>query len=141
MLYDSERARQPKADTPDRTTRRAAQRPKAEPVPAPRDGPAGTANAGRTQVTEHRLLSVEELERLAARLQQAVNDFANSPRHAVEEADSALAEMVTYLTNALAARQSALRANWQGQGTRAETDELRVALEQYWETANRVLAI
>ncbi|MER0445851.1 hypothetical protein ABR738_14995 [Streptomyces sp. Edi4] len=49
--------------------------------------------------------------------------------------------MVTYLTNALAARQSALRANWQGQGTRAETDELRVALEQYWETANRVLAI
>ncbi|MEU8962822.1 hypothetical protein AB0C89_14110 [Streptomyces sp. NPDC048491] len=141
MLYDSERARQPKADTPDLDKRRAARNAGAEPVRASREGSTGSANPARTQVSEHRLLSAGERELLAVRLQQAVTNFLDSPRQSVEEADSALTEVVTHLTKALADRQKTLRANWQSQDTRVETEELRVALQQYRETTERLLGI
>ncbi|MFE9534800.1 hypothetical protein [Streptomyces sp. NPDC006691] len=139
MLYDSERARQPKAETPDLGKRRAARTAGAEPVQAPREGSTGSANPARTQVSAHRLLPADEREQLAGRLQQAVTSFLDSPRQAVEEADSALTEVVTQLTNALADRQNTLRANWQSQDTRVGTEELRVALQQYRETTERLL--
>ncbi|MFE9558988.1 hypothetical protein ACFYOD_36760 [Streptomyces sp. NPDC006703] len=142
MLYDSERARQPKADPPDRTTRRASQTTGPEPAQAPGDGRTGSANAVRTQVAEHRLLSADEREELAIRLQRAVDNFVDSTHRAVEEADHALADMVTCLTNALAARQQGtLRANWQRQENRVESEELRIALQEYREATVRMLAL
>ncbi|MFI6473129.1 hypothetical protein ACIBL5_23055 [Streptomyces sp. NPDC050516] len=143
MLYDSERARQPAAEGPDLTKQKAPQTTGPQPPRAPGEPFTGAANPARTRAagSEQRLLPAGERDKLAVRLQQAVNNFVDSPRHAVEEADGAIDEMVTLLTNALTERQRTLRANWQSQDTQAETEELRVALQQYRETAERLLAI
>ncbi|MFF1477247.1 hypothetical protein ACFVYD_06665 [Streptomyces sp. NPDC058301] len=141
MLYDSERARQPEAETPDLARQRAPQATGPEPARAPREVPSDSADPDRTRISEHQLLPAGERDKLTVRLQQAVSSFVDSPRHAVEEADGTFQQMVTLLTNALAERQRALRANWQSQDTQAETEELRVALQQYRETAERLLAI
>ncbi|GAA2436682.1 hypothetical protein ACFPFX_37685 [Streptomyces mauvecolor] len=135
MLYDSERARQPAAEGPDLTKQHAPQTTGPQPSQAPAEPFTGAAGS------EQRLLPAGERDKLAVRLQQAVNNFVDSPRHAVEEADGSVDEMVTLLTNALAERQRTLRANWQSQDAQAETEELRVALQQYRETAARLLAI
>ncbi|MFD9483305.1 hypothetical protein ACFWBX_04755 [Streptomyces sp. NPDC059991] len=141
MLYDSERARQPEAQTPDLAKQRAPQAAGPESARAPRDVFTGSADPDRTRISEHQLLPTGERDKLAVRLQQAVSNFVDSPRHAVEEADGTFGQMVTLLTNALAERQLTLRANWQSQDTQAETEELRVALQQYRETVERLLAI
>lgn len=65
------------------------------------------------------------------RLRQALNNFVESPRQAVEDADSAFDEVATHLTDTLAKRRRVLRASWQSQDTKAETDQLRLALRQY----------
>lgn len=135
MLYDSERARQPAAEGPDLTKRHAPRTTGPQPSQAPGEPFTGAAGS------EQRLLPAGERDKLAVRLQRAVNNFVDSPRHAVEEADGTVEEMVTLLTNALAERQRTLRANWQSQDTQAETEDLRIALRQYRETAERLLAI
>ncbi|WP_406510670.1 hypothetical protein [Streptomyces sp. NBC_00212] len=135
MLYDSERARQPATEGPDPTKQHAPRTTGPQPSQAPGEPFTGAAGS------EQRLLPAGERDKLAVRLQQAVNNFVDSPRHAVEEADGTVAEMVTLLTNALAERQRTLRANWQSQDTQAETEDLRIALRQYRETAERLLAI
>uniref|UniRef100_A0AAU2V0F9 Uncharacterized protein n=1 Tax=Streptomyces sp. NBC_00003 TaxID=2903608 RepID=A0AAU2V0F9_9ACTN len=136
MLYDSERARQPAAEGPDLDKQHAPRTTGPQPSKAPGEPFTGAAGSER-----RRLLPAGERDKLAVRLQQAVNNFVDGPRHAVEEADCTVDEMVTLLTNALAERQRILRANWRSQDTQAETEELRVALRQYRETAEQLLAI
>ncbi|MGC5363492.1 hypothetical protein ACPXCE_17715 [Streptomyces sp. DT24] len=112
-------------------------------TPSSRDGhrtsgPAG--NMGGAGAAEPLFPSGEQ-DQLAARLQQAVSDFVESPRRAVEEADRAFDEIVTGLTDALARRRDALRAGWQGQDTEAQTEELRIALQRYRESAELLLRV
>ena len=75
------------------------------------------------------------------RLRQALNNFVESPRQAVEDADSAFDEVATHLTDTLAKRRRVLRASWQSQDTKAETEELRLALRQYREITERLLRV
>ncbi|MBM7439506.1 hypothetical protein [Streptomyces sp. HB132] len=80
-------------------------------------------------------------DQLARRMQQAVTDFVESPRRAVEEADSTFDEIVSGLTEALTERRRVLRAGWQGQDTEAQTEELRVALQRYRDISEQLLRI
>ncbi|MEU1482912.1 hypothetical protein [Streptomyces sp. NPDC005752] len=80
-------------------------------------------------------------DQLAQRMQQAVTDFVESPRRAVEEADSTFDEIVAGLTQALTERRRVLRAGWQGQDTEAQTEELRVALQRYRDVSEQLLRI
>lgn len=104
------------------------------PSPAPSHTPTGT-DPGSV------LLPQDERDKLGLRLQQALSAFVESPRQAVEEADSLFDDAVRHLTEILTERRRALRATWQGQDTEAQTEELRLALRRYRESVERLLRV
>ncbi|MGW6023791.1 hypothetical protein [Streptomyces sp. NPDC055099] len=87
------------------------------------------------------LLPQDEHDKLGLRLQQALSTFVESPRQAVEEADSLFDDAVRHLTETLTERRRVLRASWQNHDTEAHTEELRLALRQYREATERLLRI
>ncbi|MEU4201976.1 hypothetical protein [Streptomyces sp. NPDC045470] len=91
---------------------------------------------GRTGSAEP-LLPSDAREKLRQRLDHAVNGFVDRPREAVQEADGIYEELAALLPEALAARRRALHSSWE-QGN-ADTEQLRVALRHYRETAQRLL--
>ncbi|MFD9543912.1 hypothetical protein [Streptomyces sp. NPDC060022] len=114
--------------------------PAARPSTAPAQAgkPAGrpeTAPAGMP------LLPVKEQDSLTERMQQAVADFVESPRQAVEEAENTFDKIVADLTEAIEERKRTLRTSWQTQGTEARTEELRLALQQYRDVGERLLRV
>ncbi|MGI5373316.1 hypothetical protein ACQEV2_03410 [Streptomyces sp. CA-251387] len=113
MMYDQTRARQSAGQTPD--------------------------PAGRRSPSPEQLLPTDERDKVLQRLRHALNTFADTPREALEEAESAYDEVSAQLVNALAERRRVLRAGWQGQD--AQPDELRLALRQYREITQRLLNI
>ncbi|MFI8187747.1 hypothetical protein ACIF8T_02880 [Streptomyces sp. NPDC085946] len=131
-------------------------------------GGTGAADAGRTAFGGHeatgthgdrtpggsasgdgaRLLPHEESDTLAARLQHAVAEFVDKPQAAVEEADHVLEELASRFTDAVTQRRRTLRRSWQsadaGGGrptTNADTEQLRLALRDYRELAERLLHV
>ncbi|MER5255853.1 hypothetical protein [Streptomyces sp. NPDC002855] len=87
------------------------------------------------------LLPQDERDKLGLRLQQALSTFVESPRQAVEEADSLFDDAVRHLTETLTERRRTLRASWHGHDTEAHTEELRLALREYRESMERLLRI
>lgn len=85
------------------------------------------------------MLAQGERDKLALRLQQAFSAFVDSPRQAVEEADTVFDDVTTQFTDALKERRRALRASWQDPDTEAQTEELRLALRQYREITEGLL--
>jgi hypothetical protein len=111
-----------------------------------RGGDALGTHAGGTAGT--RLLPQEECDKLGLRLQHAVSGFVDGPRDAVEEADHVLEELASRFTDAVTQRRRTLRMSWQsadaGGGkavTGADTEQLRLALRDYRELAERLLHI
>ncbi|MEU1213229.1 hypothetical protein ACFYSH_14130 [Streptomyces sp. NPDC005791] len=113
--------------------------------PAPRAAPAvpPTEHTARHEATStaHPLIPRDDQDALSLRMQQAVTDFVESPRRAVEEADNTFDRIVSGLTEALAERRRVLRASWQGQDTDARTEELRIALQRYRDISEQLLKI
>ncbi|MFI7315572.1 hypothetical protein [Streptomyces venezuelae] len=105
------------------------------------------------------LFPIDARDKLALRLQNAVNGFVDGPREAVENADRILEEAIADLTHTLTERRNALRTTWQSHaaevppgepGTPAatpeappagDTEQLRLALQDYRETAERLLRL
>ncbi|MFF3345484.1 hypothetical protein [Streptomyces sp. NPDC002779] len=101
-------------------------------------GQAGhTGQAGQTTP----LLPREEYDKLETRLQHAMTGFVDEPRASVEEADQALEELTGRLTDALTQRRRTLRGSWQGDERSADTEQLRLALRDYRELADRLLRV
>ncbi|MFE7835972.1 hypothetical protein ACFU53_07910 [Streptomyces sp. NPDC057474] len=113
MMYDQTRAQQPAGQTPGPAERRT-------PGPEP-------------------LLPSAEREKVLLRLRRALNTFAETPREALEEAESAYDEATAQLVSALAERRRVLRAGWQDRDPETQSDELRQALRQYREITQRLL--
>lgn len=96
-----------------------------------------------------RLLGDDTCDRLSAQLRQAVAGFVDRPRDAVEEADLVLHEITERLNDALTERRRTLTRNWKepasgdpGKGDAApatDTEQLRLALRDYRELAERLL--
>ncbi|WP_406387875.1 hypothetical protein [Streptomyces sp. NBC_00887] len=110
--------------------------------PSTASAPAGRP-AGRPEATPAGmpLLPVKEQESLTERMKQAIADFVESPRQAVEEAESTFDRIVADLTEALEERRRSLRTSWQAEDTEARTEELRVALQQYRDVGERLLRV
>ncbi|MFH0177242.1 hypothetical protein ACIA6D_14135 [Streptomyces cacaoi] len=115
MMYDQTRAQQPAGQTRSTAERRA-------PGPEP-------------------LLPSSERDKIALRLGHALNSFTDTPREALEEAESAYDEATAQLVNALAERRRVLRAGWEGQDPATRSDELRHALREYREITRRLLQL
>ncbi|MEU7579028.1 hypothetical protein AB0B50_15655 [Streptomyces sp. NPDC041068] len=124
--------------------------------------------AERTTTPAHTtaLFPATERDKLTLRLQNAVNGFVDGPRDAVEDADRILEETITGLTRTLTERRRTLRTSWESlpsegrpEGTSegipgsgaptpegtpaktptADTEQLRLALRDYRETAEHLL--
>jgi hypothetical protein len=78
-----------------------------QPADQPRGRPASRVPG------QEPLLPPEGREEIVRRLGHAVNTFADSPREALEEAESAFDEAAAQLVAALAEQRKALRAGWQ----------------------------
>ncbi|MFD4693880.1 hypothetical protein [Streptomyces sp. NPDC058463] len=114
--------------------------PAARPSTAP--APAGKpARKPETAPAGMPLLPAKEQASLTERMQQAVADFVESPRQAVEEAESTFDTIVADLTEALEERRRTLRTSWQAPDTEARTEELRLALQQYRDVGERLLRV
>jgi hypothetical protein len=103
----------------------------------PADRPPGSAD--RRAPGPEPLLPSDERDKITRRLGHAVNIFADSPREAMEEAESAFDEATEALVNALAERRRVLRAGWQDQDPETQSAELRLALREYREITGRLL--
>ncbi|MGW1724554.1 hypothetical protein ACWCQK_16655 [Streptomyces sp. NPDC002306] len=117
----------------------------------------GTSRAGSTTA----LFPHDESDKLTLRLQQAVTGFVDAPRGSVEEADHVLEEIAARFTEAVTKRRQSLRTSWQsaehgaghstdrdrtttsasGTDTAADTEQLRLALRDYRELAERLLRV
>ncbi|MDT6982035.1 hypothetical protein ACFSUJ_09840 [Streptomyces lusitanus] len=101
--------------------------------------------------SESRLLADDTCDRLSAQLRQAVAGFVDRPRDAVEEADLVLREITERLTDALTERRRTLAQNWKTPASgdprkgdtapAADTEQLRLALRDYRELAERLLGV
>ncbi|MBO4260051.1 hypothetical protein [Streptomyces griseorubiginosus] len=103
----------------------------------PADRPPGPA--GRRAPGPEPLLPPGERDTIVRHLGHAVNTFADAPREALEEAESAFDEATEALANALAERRRVLRAGWQERDPETQSAELRLALREYREITARLL--
>ncbi|MFJ8464868.1 hypothetical protein [Streptomyces swartbergensis] len=94
------------------------------------------------------LLPHDESDKLASQLHHAVAEFVDAPRAAVEEADHVLEEITARFTEAVSQRRRTLRHSWQsvegGEGkpvSSGDTEQLRLALKDYRELAERLLHV
>ncbi|MET9335769.1 hypothetical protein ABZX78_32000 [Streptomyces cellulosae] len=115
-------------------------------------GPDGTPTEGDGHHgPDSRLLADDTCDRLSAQLRQAVAGFVDRPRDAVEEADLVLHEITERLSDALTERRRTLTRNWKtpasgdpkkgDAATAADTEQLRLALRDYRELAERLLHV
>ncbi|WP_063768286.1 hypothetical protein [Streptomyces griseus] len=112
-----------------------------------------TTSTGTPSVAPHadeeaRLLSHDEADKLALQLHHAVAGFVDGPRAAVEEADHVLEEVAARFTEAVTRRRRTLRGAWQSAEagedkpvTSTDTEQLRLALRDYRELAERLLRV
>ncbi|MFI9159625.1 hypothetical protein [Kitasatospora aureofaciens] len=84
------------------------------------------------------LLPEAETQELRERWQQVQTDFVDDPRQAVHTADALVADLMQRLAASFADRRSSLEGQW-NRGDEVETEELRVALQQYRTFFNRLL--
>ncbi|WP_432042488.1 hypothetical protein [Streptomyces cadmiisoli] len=120
--------------------------PESPAAPATAAGPGARSAPARPAASSARtapLLPHDETDKLAQRLQHAVAGFVDAPRAAVEEADQVLEEIAGRFTEAVARRRRTLRGSWQaaeeGATATADTEQLRLALRDYRELADRLL--
>ncbi|MER8011029.1 MULTISPECIES: hypothetical protein [unclassified Streptomyces] len=106
---------------------------------------AGATDAGGA-ATGTRLLPHDECDKLEARLRHAVAGFVDGPRDAVQEADQVLEEIAGRFAEAVTRRRRTLRMSWQDgksggadEAARTDTEQLRLALRDYRELAERLL--
>ncbi|WP_234310741.1 MULTISPECIES: hypothetical protein [unclassified Streptomyces] len=123
-----------------------------EPTPAGTPGTSRTPGTSGTSGTAGNpgahLFPHDESDKLVAQLQHAVAGFVDGPRSAVEEADHVLEEITARFTEAVSQRRRTLRTSWQeldgGEGkpvSSADTEQLRLALKDYRELAERLLHV
>ncbi|MFH0244544.1 hypothetical protein ACGRHY_19510 [Streptomyces sp. HK10] len=87
------------------------------------------------------LLTPEERERFGRRLHDAVTGFVDGPRRSVEEADTVFEEISRRITELLAEHHRELREPWHGEDSAERTEDLRRALREYRDAADRLLRL
>lgn len=137
----------PRVTTPPRSAAAPA-RPAAETSSDDRTGTPASApkQSGRTDTASDdgldRLLPAGDHDKFALRLQQAVTDFVESPRRAVEEAESTFEAVVEGLTNALDEHRRTLRTTaGKDADPGSQTEELRITLQHYRDITERLLKV
>jgi hypothetical protein len=104
------------------------------PIPA-------AANRGEIQQPDAiPLLPADEATSFRARWSEVQTGFVDEPRHAVEQADGLVAEMMQRLAQVFAGERGKLEQQW-SKGDDVSTEDLRVALRRYRSFFDRLLAV
>jgi hypothetical protein len=90
--------------------------------------------------TDGDLFAADELAGLRARWDNVQAGFVDDPRECVHKADSLVSDVVEQLTSGFSATRARLEEQW-ARGEQASTEDLRVALTQYREFFQRLLAV
>lgn len=107
----------------------------------------GSAKDSAKDSAKHgeRLLPGDEYDKFSERMRHAVGGFVDGPEASVEEADHVLEELASRFTEAVSQRRRSLRTSWQsggeGKASAADTEKLRLALQDYREMTERLLHI
>ncbi|MGC9442887.1 hypothetical protein [Streptomyces sp. WG5] len=117
-----------------------------ETIPGPDTAPAHSEGTTPPAVHGGALLPHEEYDELGQRLRHAVAGFVDGPRASVEEADRVLEEITARFTEAVTHRRRTLRTSWHDTGqddraTSTDTEQLRLALRDYRELADRLMRL
>jgi hypothetical protein len=118
---------EPPTATPGATTSSAS-------VPAPAN------RAENAQADASPLFPAGEATSFRARWSEAQTSFVDEPRHAVEQADGLVAEMMQRLATVFADERSKLEEQW-SQGDDVSTEDLRVSLRRYRSFFDRLLSV
>jgi hypothetical protein len=117
-------------------------------------GTQAIANAGRTDKVEGAEtdqtdtrepepspLFSEDTERdFRSRWTEIQTGFVDEPRHAVEQADELVAELMQKLAQSFSEQRSGLERQWE-KSDKVSTEELRLALRRYRSFFERLLSI
>jgi hypothetical protein len=102
---------------------------------SPAPGPESPASGDDGRVA----LFGERAKEFDARWTEVQSQFVDDPRHAVEEADGLVAEVITELADSFSKERSRLEEQWAG-GEQVSTEDLRVGLQRYRSFFHRLLA-
>ncbi|WUW25942.1 hypothetical protein OG521_36345 [Streptomyces sp. NBC_01463] len=94
-----------------------------------------------TPGSRHSLIPDGDHDKIAQRLQHAVSEFVESPRKAVEEAESTFDSVVDGLTAALKEQRRTLGSSGRDGDPGSRTEELRVTLQHYRDLTERLLNV
>jgi hypothetical protein len=81
----------------------------------------------------------DELNTFRARWTEVQTSFVDEPRHAVEQADSLVANVVKRIAEQFAAERATLEEQW-GKGDNVSTEDLRQSLKRYRSLFDRLLS-
>ena len=125
-----------------------------EDLGAPQNTATGTeaiAKIGKSEPNQHAgngghetelspLFSDDAERDLRTKWQNIQTGFVDEPRHAVEQADELVAELMQRLAQSFSEQRSGLEKQWE-QTDKVSTEDLRVALRRYRSFFERLLAI
>ena len=117
----------------------------------PATGTEAIANVGKSETMERtgngshepelNPLFAEDVQRgFRTKWQNIQIGFVDEPRHAVEEADELVAELMQQLAQSFSDQRSQLEKQWE-QTDKVSTEDLRLALRRYRSFFERLLAI
>ena len=109
---------------------------------ADRDGVPDTAQrpGGAGEQGAAPLFDARDAEAYRARWTEVQTGFVDDPRHAVEQADGLVAEVMKRLAEVFADERANLEQQW-SRGQEADTESLRVALRRYRSFFDRLLSV
>jgi hypothetical protein len=106
--------------------------------PSAENGNAGRDRADINQPTP--LFAENEVGDYRSRWSNIQAGFVDEPRHAVEEADTLVAQLMKKLAEGFANERQRLEKHWDS-GENVSTEDLRVALQRYRSFFDRLLRI
>jgi|SRR5580704_3233544 hypothetical protein len=101
-------------------------------------GSKKVAGSQKTETSAAPLFPDNELQNFRTRWDQVQTSFVDEPRHAVEQADSLVANVVTRIAEQFSAEREQLEKQW-GRGDDVSTEDLRQALRRYRSFFDRLL--
>lgn len=102
-------------------------------------GMTASSGSGKRE-TATPLFQSDETDSFRARWQDIQGTFVDDPRHAVEQGDNLVADIMKRLAELFAEKRSELEKQWE-EGQDVSTEDLRVALQSYRSFFDRLLSV
>lgn len=100
----------------------------------------GASQTGASQTAPLPLFTREETQNFKTRWKDVQTSFVDEPRHAVEDADGLVAELMRTLAQSFASERTTLENQW-NRGDNVSTEDLRVSLQRYRSFFDRLLSM